>query len=131
MRNLDDFQQNIYKSETVTKSILECALILLEEGTPETFDKVSNLLIGLTNYIETWTNSSGEWLENRIQADLSGNLNSVLSGKAILKNDGCIYLSSELREALNIGPGAIISWSLNNNGEVICKKTGSIPLSQG
>jgi hypothetical protein len=121
----DDLQQNLNKFFIAADHILDTCLYHLE-GENLDRDKMANLLIGLKELVDSALEEVSDGLEK-----LSGGRETGISGEILVEPDYKLNLTRVVSDTLSIFPGDIINWRLNDNGEVICRKTGLIPSSKG
>lgn len=120
--DLDNFEQDLLRFTGAVTSVLERALGRLEasEISSADADSLSNLLIGLREYVSCSEDELCDQIEDSIrQGYLSG-----LSGTLEVDENGTIQFPEYIVRLLGWKPGDPLSWKNNNDGSVSVRKLG-------
>ncbi len=125
-QDLDDFEQKLLKVTGSIQSGLEALLRLLDNAKidPDDNDKLMNLTIGLSQYVDTMTDDLCEDLENHIKTEFSP---AKLTFCTVIGKDHTITFPPDVIRHLGWGEGDLLTWRMNADKSVSVTR---IPLTQ-
>ena len=125
--DLDDYEQKLLKFTGSVQSNLDALLRLLDNAKidPSDNDKLMNLAIGLSQYVDTMTDDLCEDLENHIKKGLSP---VKFTFSTVIGKDYTITFPPDVVEQLGWKEGDLLTWRLNADKSVSITR---IPLTQG
>ncbi len=112
---LDDFEQRLLRFTTTIKEMCDSALSILsdEEDHVKVIDKVSNVLIGLNEYISQSESDMADDIENHISEQLS---REKLTYYVSVKDNYALELPQELIKILGWKEGDTLLWTDQHDG---------------
>jgi hypothetical protein len=125
--DLDDYEQKLLKFTGPVQSNLDALLRLLDNAKidPSDNDKLMNLAIGLSQYVDTMTDDLCEDLENHIKKGLSP---VKFTFSTVISKDYTITFPPDVIGQLGWEEGDLLTWRLNADKSVSITR---IPLTQG
>jgi len=113
--NLDDFEQKLLKFTSALQEMCGAALSVTdnEEDITTLCDKVSNILIGMKEYIKQSEASLADDIENHIKKQYE---QGVFIGYATVTDDYIIELPPEVIKILGWKEGDTLQWTDLNDG---------------
>jgi len=125
--DLDDYEQKLLKFTGSVQSNLDALLRLLDNAKidPSDNDKLMNLAIGLSQYVDTMTDDLCEDLENHIKKGLSP---VKFTFSTVISKDYTITFPPDVIGQLGWEEGDLLTWRLNADKSVSITR---IPLTQG
>lgn len=125
--DLDDYEQKLLKFTGSVQSNLDALLRLLDNAKidPSDNDKLMNLAIGLSQYVDTMTDDLCEDLENHIKKGLSP---VKFTFSTVISKDYTITFPPDVIGQLGWKEGDLLTWRLNADKSVSITR---IPLTQG
>jgi hypothetical protein len=124
---LDDFEQSLHQFTITVEENIEALLGILDrEDVPAPVaDKLMNILIGMSGYVDARSTDLCEDLEHHIKKQIGPG--HKWRGYLKVEDGGVITLPICVVKHLGWEPGDILEWSLLNDGAVQLKK---FPMQQ-
>jgi hypothetical protein len=125
--DLNDYEQKLLKFTGSIRSGFDALLRLLDnaEIDPDDNDKLMNLAIGFSQYVDTMTEDLCEDLENHIKKGLSP---AKFTFSTVIGKDYTITFPPDAIRHLGWKEGDLLTWRLNADKSVSITR---IPLTQG
>jgi hypothetical protein len=119
---LNDFEQDLLQFTGAVNSMLERSLDVVDQAEIKSADsdRLSNLLIGLKEYVSCSENDLCERLEEFIRQGYA----TGMRGTVEIDENGAIQLPKYVVKLLGWKPGDVLSWENNSNGSVSVRSLG-------
>jgi hypothetical protein len=124
MNPWDDLEQRFLRFTGAIKEFVESILVAVDEDkvSADVVDNVSNLAVGLKQYVVTCENEIANAMESKIVHDYGANPLQQTTGTLIIGDDYTVQLPRYIIKMLGWGAGDSLQWEIKDEKTAIIRK---------
>ena len=120
----DELEQRFLRFTTTVKELIESVMVAVDdEKVPaEVVDNVSNLTLGLKQYVVTCEDEIANAIESKVEHDYRSNNLQQTTGTLIIGDDYTVQLPRYILDLLGWGVGDTLKWEIKDETTTIITK---------
>jgi hypothetical protein len=124
MHPWDDLEQRFLRFTTTVKEFIETIAVAVDgDRVPaEVVDNVSNLTVGLKQYVVTCEEEIASAMESKIAHDYGANSLQQTTGSLVIGDDYTVQLPKYVIDMLGWGAGDYLQWEMKDDKTAVIKK---------
>jgi hypothetical protein len=124
MHPWDDLEQRFLRFTTTVKEFIETIAVAVDDDRvpAEVVDNVSNLTVGLKQYVVTCEEEIAGAMESKIAHDYGANSLQQTTGTLVIGDDYTVQLPRYIIDMLGWGAGDSLQWEMRDDKTAIIRK---------
>lgn len=124
MNPWDKLEQRFLRFTTTVKELIDAISVTVDDGRvpAEVVDNVSNLTLGLKQYVVTCEDEIASAMESEIARGYGANSLQQTTGTLVIGDDYTVQLPRYIIDLLGWGAGDSLQWEIKDDKTVIIRK---------
>lgn len=124
MHPWDKLEQRFLRFTTTVKELIDTISVTVDDGRvpADVVDNVSNLTVGLKQYVVTCEEEIASAMESKISHDYGANSLQQTTGTLVIGDDYTVQLPRYIIDLLGWGAGDSLQWEIKDDKTAIIRK---------